>query len=101
MASFGALLGLSVSMIGRATGAALAGVFVYLAVFESLVRALHPSSAPWLLGPNVVVFVEGIATSPGTQQTLSLAHSILVISLYAAVPFIAALLWFRVRDVGN
>jgi ABC-2 type transport system permease protein len=101
MSSFGALLGLSVAMIGRSTGAALAGVFVYLAVFESLLRAIYPKIAQWLLGPNVVVFVQGIATSPGTQQILSVAHSVLVISLFALVPFALALLWFRTRDVGN
>ena len=99
--SLGAALGLSVSMIGRATGAALAGVFVYLAVFENLIRALRSGTAPWLLGPNVVVFVIGKATNPGTEQTLSVAHAVLVIALYVAIPFAAALAWFRARDVGS
>jgi uncharacterized protein (DUF2342 family) len=101
MSAFGALLGMSISMIGRSTGAALAGVFVYLAIFESLLRAIYPKASPWLLGPNVVVFVEGIATSPGTQQVLTFAHAILVISLFSLVPFLVALVWFRSRDVGT
>ncbi len=101
MASLGALLGTSVAMIGRSTGAALAAIFVYLAVFENLLRALYSKSGPWLLAPNIVVFVEGIAGHPGTSATLSLAHAIEVILLYGGVLFIAALVWFRTRDVGN
>ena len=101
MASFGTLLGLSVSMIGRATGAALAVVFVYLAVFESLVRAIHPSAMKWLLGPNIAVFLNGTTTHLREQQTVTFAHSVLIISLYAVIPFVAALMWFRTRDVSN
>jgi ABC-type transport system involved in multi-copper enzyme maturation permease subunit len=100
-ATLGTLLGLSVAMIGRSSTAALAGVFVYLAVFESLVRAIYPKIGQWLLGPNVAVFVQGVATSPGIPTRVTLAHSVLVISLYAVVPFAIALLWFRARDVGT
>ena len=102
MASFGALLGLSVSMIGRATGAALAVVFVYLAVFESLVRAIRPSTSHWLLGPNIAVFISATASRIERLRTLTtFAHSVLVISLFAVIPFVAALIWFRGRDAGN
>lgn len=101
VASVGAALGLSVSMIGRATGAALAGVFVYLAVFENLIRGLRPGTGPWLLGPNMIVFVIGRATNVGTEQTLSLAHAVLVIALYVTIAFALALAWFRARDVGS
>jgi ABC-2 type transport system permease protein len=101
MASLGALLGMSVAMIGRSTGAALAAIFVYLAVFENLLRALYSKSGPWLLAPNIVVFVEGIAGHPGTSAILSFAHAIGVILLYGGALFIAALTWFRARDVGN
>jgi ABC-2 type transport system permease protein len=100
-ASVGAALGLSVSMIGRATGAALAGVFVYLAVFENLVRGLRPGIDPWLMGSNMVVFIIGRTSSLGANQTLTLAHAMLVIALYVAITFAVALAWFRARDVGS
>ena len=93
-ASLGAALGLSVSMIGRATGAALAGVFVYLAVFENLIRGLRPGIDPWLLGSNMVVFIIGRTTTLGGDETLTLVHAVLVIALYVVITFAIALTWF-------
>ncbi len=99
MGVLGTCLGISVSMLGRTTAASLGAVFVYLAVLESIVRALVPSASPWLLGPNVVVFVEGIASSPGTQQTLSFVHAVGVTAAYALMPLVVAAVAFRGRDV--
>ncbi|HEX9122142.1 MAG TPA: hypothetical protein VF984_02100, partial [Actinomycetota bacterium] len=57
------LLGLSVAMVGKNTGAAIGVAFAYLAVIEGLIRGLRPGWRPWLLGDNAGLFVVGHASA--------------------------------------
>jgi len=100
MAVFGAVVGLSVSMIGRATAASLGVVFVYLAVVENLLREHVPGIAPWLLSTNSVVFVSGDPLIGGPEtDAFSVAHAVAVMTIYAAVLVAVAAALFRSRDV--
>ena len=100
MAVFGAVVGLSVSMIGRATAASLGVVFVYLAVVESLLWGLKPGIAPWLLSTNSVVFVsdDPLIGGPGTDP-FSVTHAVVVMTIYAVALVVVAAALFRSRDV--
>lgn len=59
VAAFGAVLGLTLATIARNTGAAIGVAFAYLAIGESIVRALKPAWQPWLIGDNANVVVLG------------------------------------------
>jgi hypothetical protein len=99
MAVAAALIGVAVSTLGRTTSATLAGMFIYFAVFESLVRGLLPKLAPYLLATNVVITVLGHAASPGTQMTISLSHSHVVVLVYVVGLLALAFVVFARRDV--
>lgn len=92
-----ALLGLSLAGLGRNTAAALGAGFVYLAVVENLVRGLRPQWTPWLLTDNTARFV--VAGPPGFPPGRTTIESAIVITVYAAALFGAALVAFRTRDV--
>jgi hypothetical protein len=92
-----ALLGLSLAGLGRNTAAALGAGFVYLAVVENLVRGLRPQWMPWLLTDNAARFVA--AGPPGFPTGRTTTESAILVVVYAAALFGAALVAFRTRDV--
>lgn len=93
-----AALGSSLAMIGRNTAAALGAGFAYLAIVESLVRALRPSWSDWLLGDNLGVFLAR------SGEISHLSHSQVgagvVLLAYAGVFATVALLSFRAREIA-
>jgi hypothetical protein len=93
------LLGLSVAMLAKNTGAAIGVAFAYLAVLEGLIRGLRPGWRPWLLGDNAGLFIVGHA-SAGSPPGRSAAGSVLVLALYGLVLLSVAAASFRARDVG-
>ena len=99
MGGIGAILGLSISMIGRGTAAALGAIFIYLAVLETLLRSMVPKLAPYLFAENTVVFVDGHAGSPGTALVITMMGATAVVFGYAVVLLIVAWAFFRSRDV--
>jgi hypothetical protein len=102
VAALTSLLGVAIATIGRNTAAAMGAVFVYLAVVESLLRALAPRFTPWLLGPNAVVFVDGHPGAPSatTMTVITVGHALVVIGGYALVLLVAAVASFRARDIA-
>ena len=102
VASATAVIGAAVATIGRSTTAALGGVFVYLAVLESLVRGFRPLWSRFMLGDSAVTVVSGMdrdIMSPTELQTVSPSYSAVVIGVYVAVLVVAALVMMRTRDV--
>jgi len=97
--ALGAALGLTLAMIGRNTSAALGASFAYLAIVESLLRALIPRIGTAMLSTNVVVFVDGRTGSPGIGQIITVAHATVTMAIYAGVLMAVALAIFRARDV--
>jgi ABC-2 type transport system permease protein len=95
-----ALIGASIAWIGRHTAAALGAVFVYLAVVESVLRGFVPGWVPNMLGTSLVVVVGGEASDQGTGELVSFRHGLVTLTIYAAVLAIAAVLFFRARDVN-
>jgi ABC-2 type transport system permease protein len=102
VAALTSLFGVAIATIGRNTAAALGAVFVYLAVIESLLRALEPRFTPWLLGPNAVVFVDGRPGVPSATTTtvITVGHALVVIGGYALVLLVVAVASFRARDIA-
>jgi hypothetical protein len=97
VAVFGGVLGLAIAMIARNTGAAIGIAFAYLAIGESIMRALKPAWQPWLIGDNANVVVLGRDLSSVGRSP---SESALVLLLYATVFFVAAAGAFRTRDVN-
>jgi ABC-2 type transport system permease protein len=98
----GAMLGATVAMIGRNTAAALGAVFVYMAVFESVVRGLRPTLGRFMLGDNIASFVSGTTTqlySDDNVFVLTPWRGALVIGVYVAVLIVASASLLRSRDV--
>lgn len=99
VSAFGGVLGLALAMIARNTGAAIGIGFAYLAVVESLVRALRPGWQPWLIGDNANVLVLGRDDGfPPIGR--SVWGAAFVLGGYAAAFLISAGATFRARDVG-
>jgi ABC-2 type transport system permease protein len=102
VASGASLIGAAVAMIGRNTAAALGGVFIYMAVLESLVRGFRPAMGRFLLGDNIAAFVSGEETQLFQQDsvfTITPVHGAITVALYAAVLVVLAGLFLRQRDV--
>jgi ABC-2 type transport system permease protein len=97
--ALGAVFGLTLATIGRNTSAALGASFAYLAIVESLLRALIPKIGPAMLSSNVVVFVDGRAASPGGGQLITIVHATVTMAIYGVVLLAVALALFRARDV--
>jgi ABC-type transport system involved in multi-copper enzyme maturation permease subunit len=97
-------IGLAVATVGRGTAAALGVLIGYLALFESLLRGLRPSSAPWLLASSAVTYLSGhraeVFLRDGTVLFVSVRHSLIVTCAYSLVLFLIALVVFRRRDVS-
>jgi ABC-2 type transport system permease protein len=98
----GAMLGATVAMIGRNTAAALGAVFVYMAVFESVVRGLRPTLGRFMLGDNIASFVSGTTTQLYADDNVFVLtpwRGALVIGVYVAVLIVASASLLRSRDV--
>jgi hypothetical protein len=96
-------IGSAVAMAGRNTAAALGGVFVYMAVLESLVRGFLPGFGRYLLGDNIGTFVTGTKTElfqGQTVYTLTPARGAVVVIFYAGVLVMVAVTLLRTRDVN-
>jgi hypothetical protein len=95
----GAALALAIGMVGRNTAAALGVVFGYLAIAESLLRALIPKISNELFSTNVVVFIDGHAGTSETGSIITVARASVAMAIYAGVLLLIALVSFRSRDV--
>ena len=98
IAAVGSIIGMSIAMVGRNTGAALGVGFAYIAVIEAFVRGLRPQWIPYLFGDNAGVFI--------TAQPLdfpevgrSTMESGLVLLIYAVLFASVAAATFKGRDV--
>jgi len=99
IAAVGSVIGMSIAMVGRNTGAALGVGFAYIAVIEAFVRGLRPQWIPYLFGDNAGVFI--------TAQPLdfpevgrSTMESGLVLLIYAVLFASVAAFAFKGRDVA-
>lgn len=100
VAGLAAILGLSISMIGRGTAASLGVIFVYLAILETLFRSLIPSVTPYLFATNTVVFVDGHAGSPATATVITMTRATITVFAYGVALLVVAWAFFRARDVN-
>jgi hypothetical protein len=98
IAVIGSIIGMSIAMVGRSTGAALGVGFAYLAVIESFVRGLRPQWIPYLFGDNAGVFITGKPID-FPEVGRSTIESGAVLLLYAVLFGALAATVFRARDV--
>ncbi|MEX1265220.1 MAG: hypothetical protein WEE66_15055 [Actinomycetota bacterium] len=109
LAGAASIISVAIAMLGRNTAAALGGVFVYLAVFEGIVRGLRPRLGRFLLGDNIAavvigdnlkIFDEADMTSAGPAfVTITPVRAALVVAIYSLVLMAVAAIAFRARDV--
>ena len=104
MAAVISFLGFAVATIGRSTAAALGGLFVYLALFENLLRGLRPSIAPWLLSTNVIAYMTGheisLDVSNAAPILVGVAQGLAITCLYVGALVLLAGVVLRARDVN-
>jgi hypothetical protein len=98
LALLAAEVGFAIASLARNTAAALTAGFIYLAVVESLVRALKPAWQPWLLTDNVGLFLTGQEAGVPSLGRTALDAGALLIG-YAALALVLAATLFRARDV--
>jgi hypothetical protein len=96
LAALGAILGLSLAMVTRNTGAALGIAFVYLAIVEGLIRGFLPGWRAWLLGDNSTIFL--LAQTDG-EIGRSMLSAALVVVVWCVAWLSIASATFLVRDV--
>ena len=108
LAGAASIIGGAIAMLGRNTAAALGGVFVYLAVFESIVRGLRPALGRIMLGDNITtvvighdlrIFYDVTETGAPLSVTITPVRAAVVVAVYALVLMAAAAIAFRARDV--
>lgn len=111
LAVLAAVAGSALGIVLRHSAAVLAGVVLYL-VAEQIVAAYLPGARPWLLGLNLVGWIEGGTTyyvetctteATGlfcdyTERSLSLGHSLTYVLVATTVVVIVGGLVFRRRD---
>src|SRR5687768_10411060 len=100
LAGAASIIGGAIAMLGRNTAAALGAVFVYLTVFEGIVRGLRPTLGRVLLGDNIATLVIGrdlMAAEGGVSHTP--ARATVVVAVYVLGLLAVATASFRVRDV--
>jgi hypothetical protein len=85
-------------MLGRNTAAALGGVFVYLTVFEGVLRGLRPGLGRYLLGDNIatVLSPDGLRVD---GSLLSPTRGATAVAVYVVVLLTVSTASFRMRDV--
>jgi ABC-type transport system involved in multi-copper enzyme maturation permease subunit len=96
LAALGAILGLSLGMVTRNTGATLGIAFVYLVIIEGIFRQFLPGWRAWLLGDNSTIFL--LAQSDG-EIGRSMLSAALVVVLWCVAWLSVAMGTFLVRDV--
>ena len=96
LAAFGAVLGLSLTMVTRNTGATLGIAFVYLVIVEGLFRQFFPGWRAWLLGDNSTIFL--LAQTDG-EIGRSMLSAALVVVLWCFAWLSVASATFLARDV--
>jgi ABC-2 type transport system permease protein len=98
LAAAASIIGGAIAMVGRNTAAALGGVFVYLTVFEGVLRGLRPGLGRYLLGDNIaaVLSPDGLRIE-GTILTPT--RGALMVAVYTLALWIVATVSFRMRDV--
>jgi ABC-2 type transport system permease protein len=88
----------AVASIARNTAAAVASVFVYIAVLEPLIRAARPQWRPWYLYDNVATFISG-HTVEFSPLGRSMTGAGVLISIYTMGFVLLAMIAFWRRDV--
>jgi ABC-2 type transport system permease protein len=98
LAGAASVIGGAIAMVGRNTAAALGGVFVYLTVFEGVLRGLRPGLGRYLLGDNIATVL-----SPGGLRVegslLSPSRGAITVAIYVVVLLTVSTVSFRFRDV--
>ena len=94
-----ALIGYAVALIGRNSAAALGAAFGYVAIGESLIRALRPAWQPWLISDNATVVIYG-HQPPNSTFERSPGQATLILLCYLAIVVLAAGTVFARRDVA-
>jgi len=94
-AALAAGIGCALSMVGRATAAALGGMFAWMAVGENLIRTGIPGWRRWLVGDQLEAFVGN-----PTDRVRSVATAGLLLACYGALLFLVATRVFERRDVA-
>lgn len=108
------LLGFGLANLIKNTAAALGVAFVYLAVVESVLRAISPSLQPYQFTTSLVAWVnKGGLTVYGNQVYdpkqgyvapqpihISNLHGGVTMMVYALVVVAVSILWFRRRDIS-
>jgi ABC-type transport system involved in multi-copper enzyme maturation permease subunit len=95
-----AALASSIAMISRSTAAALGVAFVYLAVFEAIVRAWRPNLGRWLMGENVARFITAAPLDNAPFERSTLACGLTLVG-YVAILVVVAVVSFTRRDVAT
>ena len=98
LAGAASVIGGAIAMVGRNTAAALGGVFVYLTVFEGVLRGLRPGLGRFLLGDNIV----SVLSPDGLRiegSLLTPARGAVVVAVYVVVLLSVSTISFRMRDV--
>jgi ABC-type transport system involved in multi-copper enzyme maturation permease subunit len=96
LAALGAILGLSLAMVTRNTGATLGIAFVYLVIVEGIFRQFLPGWRAWLLGDNSTIFL--LAQTDG-EIGRSMLSAALVVVLWCVAWLSVATATFLARDV--
>jgi ABC-type transport system involved in multi-copper enzyme maturation permease subunit len=96
LAAFGAILGLSLAMVTRNTGATLGIAFVYLVIVEGLFRQFLPGWRAWLLGDNSTIF---LLAQTDAEIGRSLWSAALVVVVWCIAWLSVATATFLARDV--
>ena len=98
LAGAASVIGGAIAMVGRNTAAALGGVFVYLTVFEGVLRGLRPGLGRYLLGDNIatVLSPDGLHIQ---GSLLSPTRGAITVAIYVVVLLTVSTVSFRMRDV--
>jgi ABC-type transport system involved in multi-copper enzyme maturation permease subunit len=97
-AAFTSAIAFSLASVARNTAAAVAGVFVYIAVLEPLIRAARPRWQPWYLYDNLSTFISG--HTPGfTPFGRTVTGAGVLLTVYTMGFVLLAMAIFRRRDV--
>jgi hypothetical protein len=100
MTSIAAMLGVALATLGRSTTFAVLTVFMWVAVFEGVVRGLRPGWAPYLWGENVAISITWAQLEDVDFRRGPLIASATV-GLYAVVLIALGAFSFRRRDIAG
>lgn len=97
ISAIAAAFGYSIASVARNTAASMGLGFGYLIIFEQLVAGLRPGWQPWLLVPNIAVFLSGDSNLGFIDRSVGEAG--LLLGAYAAGTMVVAPALFVRRDV--